>query len=346
MSNESGSVLKCPLGPLIVGIPGSILDDAWRQLLAHRAVGGVILFTRNFESVDQLKALCRELRALRDPPLLIQVDQEGGPVQRFRNGFTPLPPVATLGRWYDSRPDRARDLAYRHGRVMAAEILDVGIDQSLAPVLDLGGVSTVIGSRAMSAHASVVADLGAHYLAGMRDAGMAGCGKHFPGHGSVAADSHDEVVSDPRSRSEMTEDLAPFSQLVSQLSSIMMAHVIYPAVDSVPAGFSARWIGDILRGELGFMGTIISDDLVMAGAGPGGSVALRLERCLEAGCDLALVCQPDSVRDLLAGLDSDWPDAGTAIDRLRGRAQFPLVEQLTVPEFQAWRESLGKLSDN
>lgn len=335
---------RLPLGPVIAGIAGTTLSSAEREWLCHPAVGGVILFSRNYESPAQLRVLCGTIRDLRSPALLIQVDQEGGRVQRFREGFTPLPPLAVLGRWYASRPDRACDLAYRHGRVMAAEVLDAGVDQSLAPVLDLASISQVIGDRAMAADPDAVSELAGYYLAGMADAGMAGCGKHFPGHGSVAADTHTEIVRDERSREALERDMRPFARLMSRLPSVMMAHVIYPSVDTRPAGYSERWVGEILRGEMGYRGVVISDDLDMTAAGDNMSLADRLARCLDAGCDLALVCQPGSPERLLAdSAGHRWPDAGPAIAALRGKAQFTLEEQSTVPEFQAWRESLGKL---
>ena len=332
------------LGPLIVGIDGLSLDATSRETLAHPAVGGVILFARNFESPEQLRELTEAIRGLRSPRLLIAVDQEGGRVQRFRRGFTPLPPLAVLGRWYASHPDRARDLAYRHGRVMASEVLGHGVDLSFAPVLDLDRGSTVIGDRSMAADPAVVSDLAAFYLAGMKDAGMRACAKHFPGHGSVAADSHHEVVVDERPADAIEADLEPFEALAGKLDSVMMAHVCSPAVDPEPAGYSSRWIGEILRDRLGFSGLVISDDLDMAGAETAGSLEQRVRRSLASGCDAVLVCEPESARSLLAGSD-DWPLSGIGrLERLHGRAMASLEEQERVPEFRAWRESLRALS--
>lgn len=335
---------ELPLGPLIVGIDGLALDASTVELLRHPAVGGVILFARNYQSPQQLRALSDELRALRSPRLLLAVDQEGGRVQRFHAGFTPLPSLGLLGRWYLSRPDRARDLAYRHGRVMAAEVLGHGVDMSFAPVLDLDRGSEVIGDRGMSADPEVVADLGAYYIAGMKDAGMRCCGKHFPGHGSVAADSHHEVVVDERDIDALEADLAPFAALARRLDSVMMAHVCYPARDRAPAGYSRTWVNDSLREELGFSGVVISDDLDMAGARPAGSLAERVSKSLAAGCDAVLVCRPESVRSLLAR-EHAWlpPPAGT-LESLYGRPMASLNEQMLVPEFRAWRESLKALS--
>lgn len=332
------------LGPLIIGIEGTVLDVATRERLCHPAVGGVILFSRNYENPGQLARLSEEIRALRTPRLLIQVDQEGGRVQRFQEGFTRLPPLAVLGQWHESRPDRARDLAYRHGRVMAAEVLAHGVDQSLAPVLDLDGASCVIGDRAMSAEPETVADLGRHYLAGMRDAGMAACGKHFPGHGSVAPDTHVESAVDDRDCNALEADLGPFRALAHQLPAIMMAHVCYPVVDERPAGFSPVWIRTILRGELEYSGAVISDDLDMAAACACGDLRTRLKSALEAGCDLALVCRPESAAALLDEMKDSPRETDELIKKLYGKPQFTLEEQLTVPEFLAWRESLEALN--
>ncbi len=330
------------LGPLIVGFEGLSLGPNVKKTLLHPSVGGVILFARNFESPEQLQALCQEIKALRYPELLISVDQEGGRVQRFKAGFTPLPPLALLGRWYDSHPDRALDLAYRHGRVMAAEVLAHGVDLSWAPVLDLSGISGVIGNRAMAESAQAVVALGRHYIAGMRDAGMVACGKHYPGHGSVAADTHTQGVIDSRPLDDLEVDEMPFRALANELSLVMMAHVVYPAVCDKPAGFSETWIKQRLRGDIGFEGLVVSDDLDMVGAHGAGPLPDRLSTAFEAGCDLVLVCQPSSVAEVLNG---DWPTPNpTAMASLTGRAMLSLEEQLQVSEFRFWRQSLAQLA--
>jgi beta-N-acetylhexosaminidase len=336
--------IECAPGPLIVGFDGPELTPKTRERLMHPAVGGVILFSRNYASPDQLRELTAAIKALRAPGLLITIDQEGGRVQRLKAGFTPLPPLAVLGRWYRSRPDRAGDLAYRHGRVMASEVLGHGIDLSWAPVLDLDRGSGVIGDRAMSDDPGTVAALAAFYIAGMRDAGMAACAKHFPGHGSVAADTHSQVVTDPRPVAALEDDLAPFKTLANRLQAVMMAHVCYPCRDDQPAGFSRQWVGDCLRGELGFDGLVVSDDLDMAGAGPAVPVAERLSRALDAGCDLALICDPASVEALLDEDPDVAPIDAKRLARLYGRPMASLEEQLTVPEFIAWRQSLKALT--
>jgi beta-N-acetylhexosaminidase len=329
---------------LIVGIPGTELDASSRERLLHPSVVGVILFSRNYRDPAQLLELTDALRTLKQPRLLLCVDQEGGRVQRFREGFTPLPPLAVIGRWYASHPDRARDLAYRHGRVMAAEVLGHGVDLSLAPVLDLDRGSRVIGDRAFSGDTAVVAD-----VAAMRDAGMKCCGKHYPGHGSVTPDSHHEVVIDERELDAIEQDLVPFRSLAAQLDAVMPAHVIYPALDSAPAGFSAPWV-QRLRENLGCGGVVISDDLDMAGAATAGDALDRWSACSEAGCDLALVCDPDSAAALIdrtapEDMSADAIDAARdSAARLYGRAAFTLEEQLLVPEFRSWRNTLKQLA--
>jgi len=331
---------------LIVGIAGTELGPAEREMLLHPAVVGVILFSRNYADPQQLRRLSAEIRALDRERLLICVDQEGGRVQRFRDGFTRLPPLAVIGRWYGSHPERALDLAYRHGRVMAAEVLACGIDLSLAPVLDLDRGSRVIGDRAFSDDPAAVSALAAHYIAGMRDAGMKSCGKHFPGHGSVAADSHHEIVRDARDAATLDADLAPFRRLAGQLAAVMPAHVIYPAVDDAPAGFSSTWIGSRLRGELGFRGCVVSDDLDMLAAAAVGDLAARHRAAFAAGCELALVCRPESAQALVAGLpidSADLNDARAAAADLFGRPLFEFDDQLRVPEFRAWRNSMDNL---
>lgn len=332
---------------LIVGFAGTRLDESQRRMLAHPAVVGAILFTRNYESPPQLAALTAELRALREPRLLLCVDQEGGRVQRFRDGFTPLPALGLIGGWYARHPERALDLAYRHGRVMAAELLGHGVDLSLAPVLDLDRGSLVIGDRSFGSDPDAVCALARYLVAGMRDAGMKSCGKHFPGHGSIAGDTHDERVTDPRTLADIAADLRPFEALTAELDAVMPAHVIYPAVDDRPAGFSPAWLREVLRRRLGFAGTVISDDLDMAGAGLGLDPAERLAAAEAAGCDLALVCEPGSAASLVASLDPEpaaYAEAARAASGLLGRASFTLAEQELVPEFRGWKQSLERLA--
>ncbi|MDR2876656.1 MAG: beta-N-acetylhexosaminidase [Chromatiales bacterium] len=283
------------LGPIMIGVEGAELSAQERELLRHPQVGGVILFTRNFESAAQVAALNAEIHALRDTELLIAVDQEGGRVQRFRDGFTRLPPIATLGRVYDESPERALVLAETAGWLMAIELRCVGIDISFAPVLDLDrGVSGVIGDRAFHSDPETIAILAGAYVRGMHRAGMAATGKHYPGHGSVAADSHLELPVDPRSFERIVaEDLIPFARMAEEntLDAVMASHVRYLAVDERLAGFSPFWLQEVLRKQLGFTGVIFSDDLLMEAAVVAGDVPARAEAALAAGCDMVLICR-------------------------------------------------------
>lgn len=314
------------LGPVLIGIDGPKLTADAREQLCHPLVGGVVLFTRNFENHEQIEALVGSVRAVREPPLLLAVDQEGGRVQRFRDGFTRLPALGRLGRLRRSQPERAAEYAYWHGRIMAAEMLDVGIDLSFAPVLDLDRGSEVIGDRAFGAEPQAVIELGRAYISGMHDAGMKTTGKHFPGHGSVRADSHIADVCDARSLDEIeASDLVPFTTLADSLDALMIAHVSYPCLDERPAGYSAAWLGDLLRHRVGFRGVVFSDDLGMHAAKSLGNLAERTHAALEAGCDAVLVCRPEDVSALM----DQWSaapvptDSGPLLDRLRGAPALP-----------------------
>jgi len=297
--------LKISLGRAIVDVEGCKLTPAEEQRLIHPQVGGVILFSRNFESIAQLRALTASIHAARTPALLIAVDHEGGRVQRFREGFTQIPPMRALGRLWDQDEDQALAAARACGLVLAAELKACGVDLSFAPVLDLDiGASGVIGDRAFHSMPDCVAALAAALQQGLADGGMAACGKHFPGHGHVAADSHLEIPVDERSLAEIeATDLIPFRRMAAAgLAAIMPAHVIYPAVDHRPAGFSPVW-HRYLRERCHFDGIVFSDDLSMEGAkGAGGPVARGLA-ALDAGCDMVLLCNdPVAADELLAGL--------------------------------------------
>lgn len=312
------------LGPLMLDVAGTELDAADRELLRHPAVGGVILFTRNYASPEQVRALVGEIHALREPQLLVAVDQEGGRVQRFRDGFTRLPPLACLGRIYDTDRARAKHLARVTGWLMASELRAVGVDLSFAPVLDLDyGVSTVIGNRALHRRPEVVAELAVAYQGGMHEAGMAATGKHFPGHGAVAADSHTDLPVDNRRFVDIEQwDLVPFRRLIDAgLAAVMMAHVIYDQVDVQPAGYSRVWIHDILRRRLGFQGLVFSDDLSMAGACLAGNPADRAHAALAAGCDMVLVCNDRPGAEQVAGALAGHHDpvAHTRMARMHGK---------------------------
>lgn len=290
-----------PLGVVMADIKGLEIDPVERDMLGHPDVGGVILFARNYESPEQLRRLTRSIREIRDPNLLIAVDHEGGRVQRFRSGFTTIPSMGTLGRLHQAGGD-ASALARAIGYLIANELATHGLDFSFTPVLDLDyGESTVIGDRAFSRDPEVVGLLADYLIQGLRANGVAAVGKHFPGHGYVRADSHLEVPIDERSMSELEQDIAPYRRVIpSGLAGLMPAHVIYPNIDEMPAGFSSRWLRDILRGELAFQGMIFSDDLSMEGACIAGDIEDRAWAALNAGCDIVLVCNaPDSAAKLL-----------------------------------------------
>ena len=283
----------------MIDVAGTTLTDFDRERLLHPLVGGLILFSRNYESPPQLEALCADVHALREPRLPIAVDHEGGRVQRFREGFTRLPPMRKLGEWWDRDADAAKQAAQGIGFVLASELRARGVDFSFTPVLDLDwGNSGVIGDRAFHQEPAIVAAISAALIAGLRGAGMGACGKHFPGHGWVEADSHIAIPVDERSFEEIETDMRPYGLL--QLDAVMPAHVIYPKVDARPAGFSPVWINK-LRNDFAFDGVIFSDDLSMEGASVVGDIVARANAAWDAGCDMLLVCNtPDAVGELLA----------------------------------------------
>jgi len=286
-------------GPLMIDIAGLELSNLDRERLCHPLVGGLILFARNYQSPEQLERLTAEIRALRSPRLPIAIDHEGGRVQRCREGFTRLPPMRRLGELWELDQQAALAAAQEIGYVLAAELRARGVDMSFTPVLDLDwGGSTVIGDRAFHADPRVVTRLAGALIDGLRTAGMVACGKHFPGHGWVVADSHVAIPVDQRNLDELAPDLEPYRQLA--LDAVMPAHVIYPQVDSRPAGFSPIWLKK-LREEFAFDGVIFSDDLSMEGASVAGDIVDRANAAWSAGCDMLLVCNaPDAVGELLA----------------------------------------------
>lgn len=288
-----------PHGPLMIDVAGLELTDAERERLLHPLIGGVILFKHNYRDPQQLTALCAAIHALREPALPIAIDHEGGRVQRCREGFTHLPPMRRLGELWDADPAAARRAAADLGYLLAAELRACGVDYSFTPVLDLDwGPSGVIGDRAFHANPDAVAELAGALIEGLRAAGMGCCGKHFPGHGWVAADSHLAIPVDERSLAEMEPDLTPYRRL--RLDGVMPAHVIYPRVDPRPAGFSPVWLQK-LRAEFSFEGVIFSDDLSMEGAAFAGNMVQRVEAAWAAGCDMLLICNaPEAVAEVLA----------------------------------------------
>ena len=327
------------LGPVMLDVMGTRLTAEDEARLMHPLVGGLILFKRNYESPAQLAELTAAIRALRPTPLLISVDHEGGRVQRFRDGFTRIPPMRELGKIWDKHPQRARHLAQQAGYVMAAELRGCGVDFSFTPVLDMDyGQSSVIGDRAFHSEPQAIAELAHHLLLGLKQAGMHTVGKHFPGHGYVAADSHLAIPVDEREFVDIEmSDMVPFRQMISfGLTAVMPAHVIYPKVDRRPAGFSPFWLKEILRGQLGFEGCIFSDDLSMEGATVAGGIVDRASAALNAGCDMVLVCnKPELADELLRGLHWDMPVTSRArITHMRGGAHPVLMAKLhEQPEF-------------
>ena len=321
------------LGPVMLDLVGTEMTSEEKERLQHPLVGGVILFTRNYESPAQLARLTAEIHAVRNPPLLIAVDHEGGRVQRFREGFTRLPAMREFGRIWDEHPQRAKAVAQQTGWVLAAELRASGVDFSFTPVLDIDfGASGVIGDRAFHRNPQAIAELAHSLLLGLKQGGMSTVGKHFPGHGFVRADSHLEVPVDERDFVDIEmEDLVPFRQMIDfGMTAVMPAHVIYPKVDSRPAGFSPVWLKDVLRGRLGFDGVIFSDDLSMEGASVAGGMVERANVALQAGCDMVLVCNsPAAADELLAGLHWDMPAASRArLIRMHGKPHAQTWVQL------------------
>lgn len=289
-------------------ISGLQLTQEEKERLCHPTIGAVILFSRNYQSPEQLQTLSAEIHELRDPPLLIAVDHEGGRVQRFRQGFTQLPAMRRYGDLFDNDPAQALQQCSTAGWLMAAELLELGLDFSFAPVADLeSDVSDVIGDRAFHSKPGIAAELALSFMLGMRKAGMAATAKHFPGHGSVQGDSHHMIPVDERSFEELSEnDLVPFRVMIaSSVEGIMTAHVIYPQMDEQPPTFSKYWLQQVLREELEFKGLIFSDDLSMAGAKMAGGPYTRATAAMDAGCDMILVCNDTAALDeVIDGLSS------------------------------------------
>ncbi|MCP0915513.1 beta-N-acetylhexosaminidase [Acinetobacter indicus] len=337
------------IGALMLDIAGTALTQEDIQLLQAPQVGGVILFGRNIESPRQVRALTDHMRQVR-PDILIAVDQEGGRVQRLKQGFTLLPAMGRFGELYQQQPERAVELAEQCGWLMATEVLAVGIDFSFAPVLDLNDISDVIGDRSFARNMDDIIVLARAFLSGMQRAGMATTGKHFPGHGSVKADSHVAAAIDSRSYAEIQQkDMQSFIQLQAQLDALMPAHVIYDQVDPNPAGFSPYWIQTVLRQQLNFDGVLFSDDLSMQAACVAGGADARIQAALNAGCDMGLVCNDRAAACLALDGIQDLPLPNQArLARMRG--QIPEIQIGDVlelgPEWQAVRDRIVRFKDS
>jgi len=333
--------VRVPLGPAVIDVVGTVLTDEDRERLRHPAAGGVILFSRNYESPEQLAALTEDIERLREPALPICVDHEGGRVQRFRAGFSAIPPMRELGRLWDRDRGAARETARAMPYILGAERAAHGVDFSFAPVLDLDyGGSSVIGDRALHFDPTAVGALGACIVQGFANAGMGAVGKHFPGHGYAEADSHVAVPTDDRKFPEiLKKDLVPFRMTIEAgLAAVMPAHVIYTQVDSEPAGYSRHWLQEVLRGKLGFQGVIFSDDLSMEGASVAGGIPERARAALAAGCDMVLLCNdPAGQQTLLQSLGQVQLESPERLERMRKKGGRDLRKSV------AYREAQEKL---
>lgn len=332
------------IAPLMLDLEGTVLSAEEKELLAHPLTGGVILFSRNYESIEQVAFLVKQIRLSTPRDVLIAVDHEGGRVQRFHHGFTTLPALARL---YDASEDEQAvlQLSHHHGWLMASELRAVDVDFSFAPVLDLNyGVSEVIGDRAFHRQPEIVSTLAIEYIKGMRTAGMASTGKHFPGHGAVVADSHVDIPVDERSFETIwQQDVYPFAQLIEQgLDAIMPAHVIYSLVDQQPAGFSSVWLQDILRQKLAFNGVVFSDDLSMKGASIVGGYAERAEAAMTAGCDMVLVCNDrEGAIEVLDHANIKQSEASSLrLEAMRGRSA---LNRSALLDTRQWAETVDAM---
>ncbi|HEY2634821.1 MAG TPA: beta-N-acetylhexosaminidase [Steroidobacteraceae bacterium] len=333
------------LGPLMVDIAGTELSAEDVRVLAHPLVGSVLLFTRNYSNPQQLAALTAAIRALRTPHLLIAVDHEGGRVQRFREGFTRLPAARLLGRRFDEDRRDALALAHSVGWQLAGELRAVGVDFSFAPCVDLDyGVSEIIGDRAFHSDPDTVAALAVATMSGMREAGMAAIAKHFPGHGAVVADSHVALPVDRREFADLEADIRPYRPLIdNNIPGIMAAHVVFPAVDALPASLSKRWIGGVLREEMGFHGCVFADDLTMAGAAAFGDVMARAELSLAAGCDVLPICNDrHSVELVLGRFGANVGSAASQARLVRMRARGEPPADLRANRH--WQETAARIA--
>jgi beta-N-acetylhexosaminidase len=334
------------LGPVMFDLRGYAINSEEKELLRHPAVGGIIFFARNYENPQQIAGLVQSIRSIR-PEILVAVDHEGGRVQRFRQGFTRLPSAASYANLLTG--DGLLTGLESAGWLMAAELRAVGVDFSFAPVLDVDcGISQVIGDRSFSRDAGKAGDHALSFALGMRRAGMAAVGKHFPGHGAVALDSHHGLPVDLRPYEEIAaNDLLPFKKLIAGgLEGVMPAHVVYKEIDSLPAGFSRLWVDGVLRKELGFNGAVFSDDLSMEGAAFAGDYSDRAKLALSAGCDMVLVCnKPDAAGKVLESLERlDWRDSQARLSALRGRLPIDRSALLASAEWKEAAERINRLN--
>ncbi len=335
------------LAPVMLDIEGRQLTPADRALLCEPAVGGVILFSRNYASPTQLADLVAAIRALRSPPILVAADHEGGRVQRFREGFSAIPPMRRLGRQYDGDAAAAVSLAKSAGWLIAAELRAMDIDLSFTPCVDLDwGVSEIIGNRAFHRDADVVAELASGYCNGLRSAGMAAVAKHFPGHGAVVADSHDQLPVDRRDYGDLLDDMRPYEKLIAkrQLAGVMIAHIVYAETDPLPASFSTYWIQEQLRSRLGFDGAVLCDDLNMQATASMGSMPERARLALAAGCDMVLVCNDRAAASATVAALRDYsnPLSLVRLARLHGTGH---VQRETLLASEEWQVAAGRLKN-
>ena len=334
-------------GPIMIDIEGYTLTPADHSFLCNALIGGVILFARNYKSPEQLTQLIKEIHGLRDPPLLVAVDHEGGRIQRFINGFTRIPPMRYLGHYYDKDKNDACFLTERIGWIIGSELRAVGIDLCFAPCVDIDrNLNDVIGDRAFHLSPKIIRDLAASFCKGLQEAGMASIAKHFPGHGGVSMDSHHALPLDNRSITKLRDDIYPYEALNKQraIAAIMMSHVLYPKIDSLPAGFSSFWIEDYLRSNIGFDGAIFSDDLNMKAAADFGSMQERAKIALIAGCDMILICNNRSAAKLVVkSIDKNLnPFSMTRLAKLYGTGNVSRKKLLGGSE---WIKSTKYLRD-
>ena len=329
------------LGPIITSIPNTELSLNDRELLKDPFIGGVILFAENFIDKQQLKDLVQSIKEIKSPELLVFVDQEGGRIQRFKNDFFRLPSHRDLGKVYDQNKDNGIRSAELTGFIMAAELLAEGVDLSFSPVVDIDyGISRVISDRSFHSDPYAVSEMAKSFMKGMKDSGMKAVAKHFPGHGSVALDSHTDQPVDPRSFDEIEKDIKPYIELIANdLNGIMTAHIIYTSIDNKISTFSSKWLKEILREKLSYEGIIFSDDLTMQSAVEIGSMQDRINQSLHAGCDLILWCHPDeSIKSILNEFSESLIDKTAAYEKIR-----PAIESIDQKELDDRIEELTAL---